>query len=84
MDVSAVLDLGREAALTALVIAGPVLAIGVIVGVLLSLLQTITQLHDQTLSLVPKIVAMVVATMLLVPWLATRMLEYARDMFAGP
>jgi flagellar biosynthesis protein FliQ len=83
MDVSAALDLGREAVLTALVIAGPVLCVGVVVGIVLSLIQTVTQLHDQTLSLVPKIVAMVLATVVLVPWLAVRMLEYAREMFAG-
>ncbi len=83
MDVTATLDLGREAVLTALIIAGPVLCVGVLVGIVLSLIQTVTQLHDQTLSLVPKIVAMVLATVVLVPWLAVRMLEYAREMFAG-
>jgi flagellar biosynthesis protein FliQ len=83
MDVSVALDLGREAVLTALIIAGPVLCVGVVVGIVLSLIQTVTQLHDQTLSLVPKIVAMVLATVVLVPWLAVRMLEYAREMFAG-
>lgn len=83
MDLNAALDIGREALLTALVIAGPVLAAGMVVGVLVSLIQTITQLNDQTLSLVPKIVAMVVATMFFVPWLAARLIEYAQAMFSG-
>jgi flagellar biosynthetic protein FliQ len=49
----------------------------------ISVIQTVTQLNDQTLALVPKIVAMVAATMLLVPWLATRLIDYAQAMFAG-
>ena len=83
MEFVAALDLGREALLTALIIAGPVLGIGVIVGVVISLIQTITQLNDQTLSLVPKILAMVTAAIFFVPWLATRLVEYAQSMFAG-
>lgn len=83
MDLDAALDLGREALLTALIVAGPVLATGVVVGVIVSLVQTITQLNDQTLSLVPKVVAMALATMFFVPWLATRLVEYAQEMFAG-
>ena len=83
MDFGMALDLGREALLTALVIAGPILGIGILVGVVISLLQTITQLSDQTLSIVPKIVAMLAATMFFVPWLATRLVEYAQALFAG-
>ncbi len=83
MDMAAALDLGREALLTSLIIAGPVLGIGVVVGIIVSLVQTITQLNDQTLALVPKILAMVAATMFFVPWLAARLIEYAQSMFAG-
>lgn len=83
MDMPTALDLGREALLNALVIAGPVLGIGILVGVLISLIQTITQLNDQTLSIVPKIVSMLLATMFFIPWLASRLIEYAQSMFAG-
>ena len=83
MDFVGALDLGREALLTALIIAGPVLLVGVAVGIVVSLIQTITQLSDQTLSLVPKILAMVMAAIFFVPWLATRLVEYAQSMFAG-
>jgi flagellar biosynthetic protein FliQ len=83
MDMTAALDLGREALLVSLIIAAPVLGVGVVVGLVISVIQTVTQLNDQTLALVPKIVAMVAATMLLVPWLATRLIEYAQAMYAG-
>ncbi|MFQ5807418.1 MAG: flagellar biosynthetic protein FliQ [Phycisphaerae bacterium] len=83
MELSTALDLGREALLTALVIAGPILGVGILVGLSVSLLQTLTQLQDQTFSIVPKIVAMFGAAIFFVPWLANRLVEYAQAMFAG-
>lgn len=83
MDLSIALDLGREALLTVLIIAGPVLGIGLVVGLFISLVQTVTQIQDQTLSIVPKIVAMVCATVFFVPWLAQRLIEYTTQMFAA-
>lgn len=84
MDVSAALDLGREALLTTLIVAGPILTAGMLVGLSISLFQTITQLQDQTFSIVPKIVAMLGAAIFFVPWIATRLIEYSREMFAQP
>ena len=83
MELPVALDLGREALLTTLVIAGPILGTGILVGLIISLLQTLTQLQDQTFSIVPKIVAMFGAAIFFVPWLANRLLEYAQAMFAG-
>lgn len=84
MELGQALDLGRYALLTALIVAGPVLTVGVVVGIMISLIQTITQLQDQTFALVPKIVAMAVAAVFFVPWLAVRLIEYTQTMFAGP
>ncbi len=83
MDLTSALDLGREALLTTLVIAGPILAVGILVGLVISLLQSLTQLQDQTFSIVPKIVAMFAATIFFVPWLANRLVEYAQHMFSA-
>ncbi len=77
------LDLSREALLTALLIAGPILACGVVVGLIISLIQSITQLQDQTFSIVPKIVAMVGAAIFFTPWVANRLIEYTQAMFTG-
>lgn len=84
LDVTSAMDLGREAMLTALLIAAPVLAAGIIVGLVVSVFQTITQLQDQTLSIVPKIVAMMGAAVFFIPWLAERLLEYSQNLFGGP
>lgn len=83
LDLAAALDLGREALITTLVIAGPILGVGILVGLIIALLQTLTQLQDQTFSIVPKIVAMFGAAVFFVPWLAARLIEYAQTMFAG-
>lgn len=83
MELAEALDLTREALLKALIIAGPVLLTGIVVGLIISLIQTLTQLQDQTLAIVPKIVAMAAAAVVFVPWVATRLLEYTQELFAG-
>ena len=60
-----VVDLAREMLLTVLMISGPVLVVGLIVGVAVSLFQALTSVQEQTLSLVPKMLAVVVVTLLL-------------------
>ncbi|MCA9244731.1 MAG: flagellar biosynthetic protein FliQ [Phycisphaerales bacterium] len=77
------IDLSREALLTALLVAGPILGCGVVVGLIISLVQSITQLQDQTFSIVPKIIAMAAAAIFFTPWVATRLIEYTQAMFSG-
>ena len=81
MGTGEALDLGREALLQVLIISAPIMGIGMIVGLIVSLFQAMTQLQEQTLSFVPKIVAMVGLALVLVPWLANRLLEYSVTMF---
>jgi flagellar biosynthetic protein FliQ len=84
MEVGPALDMGREALLMVLIVASPVMGIGMLVGLLISLFQSMTQLQEQTLSFVPKILAMVGLALVLVPWLAGRLLEYAHELLATP
>ncbi len=63
-----VIELARELLLTAILISGPVLLVGLIVGVTVSLFQALTSVQEQTMSLVPKMLAVVcVALVMLVP-----------------
>lgn len=80
MNSDAAVDLGREAIVTALLVGGPLLLAGVVVGLLISLLQAVTQVQDQTVSFVPKIVAMVVVLALCLPWILQRMVEYSHNL----
>jgi flagellar biosynthetic protein FliQ len=81
MDVEQATLLLRHTLILALIIAGPMLAIGLVVGVLVSLFQSITQIQEQTLTFVPKIVAMVAAAIFMMPWIGHQLLSYAAAMF---
>jgi flagellar biosynthesis protein FliQ len=76
-------ELVRNTLLLALAISAPMLVIGLIVGIVISLLQALTQIQEQTLTFIPKIVAMVVAAIALMPWMSHRLMQYAFDMFVG-
>jgi flagellar biosynthesis protein FliQ len=71
----------RDTLLLALSIASPMLLIGLSVGIFVSLVQAVTQIQEQTLSFIPKIVAMVVSAIALMPWMAHRLMIYTAAMF---
>ncbi len=73
-------DLGRQALTTTLIIGSPVLLAGMFVGLLIGLLQALTQIQEQTIVFVPKIVAMILVLSLSLPWLLTMMLQYSSDL----
>ena len=83
MEFESALDMGRNAFFLALLTAAPVLVTGMIVGLTISLFQAVTQLQEQTLTFVPKIMAMVLAATFFIPWIAARMLHYAEQMFGS-
>ena len=74
-------DLARQAVVLTLVLAAPVLLTGLIVALVVSVFQAATQVQEHTLSFVPKIVAMLLAVLLLGPWIAGRLVEFSRVMF---
>jgi flagellar biosynthesis protein FliQ len=76
-------ELIRDTLLLALTIAAPMLVIGLCVGIFISLLQALTQIQEQTLTFIPKIVAMILSAIALMPWMSHRMMQYAFDMFTG-
>ena len=83
MSLDQATELVRQALILALIIAAPMLLVGLLVGTVLSLVQAMTQVQEQTLTFFPKIVAMVAVTILLLPWIGQRLVEYAASMFAS-
>ncbi|MDX2018338.1 MAG: flagellar biosynthetic protein FliQ [Planctomycetota bacterium] len=75
------LDLVRDALVITLKIAGPILLAGIAVGLVISILQAATTIQDQTIAFVPKIVVMVVAAGLMLPWIISMLLEYTQELF---
>ena len=83
MSIEQASDLIRETLVLTLIISAPLLVIGLVVGLIISLLQAVTQIQEQTLTFVPKIVAMVAAAILVMPWLTALLMDYAARMFGG-
>lgn len=79
MDESTI-DLVREMLILVLKLAAPLLGAGIVVGLVISVLQSVTSIQDQSLTFVPKISAMIGVAILLLPWLAGRLAEYAAEM----
>ncbi len=78
MNAQMVLTMGQEALLMLLMVASPVLGIVLIVGLLVSLFQAITQIHEATLAFVPKLVAAIAVFAIAGPWMLTMLVEYIR------
>ncbi len=76
-------DVARNALLQALIIALPILGAGLAVGLMVSLFQAITQIQEQTLTFVPKIIVMILVAVALLSWIAVKMMDFATEMFTG-
>jgi flagellar biosynthetic protein FliQ len=83
MDAADAIDLGREAAMIALVIGAPVLIAGLMVGLVVGLLQALTQVQEQTVSFVPKLVAMVLVLVFCMPWMLSQWVDYVQDLISN-
>lgn len=76
----ATIDMVREALFITLKICAPILGAGIVVGLLISIFQSVTSIQDQTLSFVPKIVVMILVAAVLTPWIIQRLIDYAREL----
>jgi len=77
-----VLDIGRQAIWLTVIISAPVMLVGLAVGFAISLLQTLTQIQEQTLVFVPKIISIFLALLLFMPIMGGLLGKFTEDMFA--
>jgi len=77
------IDVTRETLYIMLLLSAPVLFAGLIIGLIISVMQAVTQIQEQTLSFVPKIIGMVLIAILLMPWMVSKLLTFSAEMF-GP
>ncbi len=75
-----VLELARESIWVTLKVGGPILIIALIVGLSISLVQALTQVQEMTLSFVPKIIAIFVSLILLLPFMVTTLIDFTREL----
>jgi flagellar biosynthetic protein FliQ len=71
-----VLDVARDAIWTLVIVSGPIMLVGLLVGVVISLFQALTQIQEMTLVFVPKILAIFAAMLLLLPFMADVLSSY--------
>ena len=72
-----VLSMGREAIIVALMVSAPMLLLGLLVGLTISILQAVTQVHEMTLTFIPKILAVAMALLVFRPWMISQLVEFA-------
>ncbi|KQP13792.1 flagellar biosynthesis protein FliQ [Pseudorhodoferax sp. Leaf267] len=75
-----VLTMGQEALTLLLMVSAPVLIVVMVVGLVISIFQAITQIHEATLSFVPKLVAAMLVLAIAGPWMLTTLVDYIRRM----
>ena len=78
-----VISLAERAIMTVLLVCGPLLLIGLVVGLLVSIIQTTTQIQEQTLAFIPKIVAVLLGLIFFGPWMLSQILTFTQDIFAN-
>ncbi len=76
-----VIGFARQAIEVTLSIAMPMLGVGLVVGVFVSIIQAATQIQEMTLTFVPKILAVFIALLIAFPWIMDKMMTYTRDLF---
>nr|WP_092068303.1 flagellar biosynthesis protein FliQ [Dendrosporobacter quercicolus]NSL47047.1 flagellar biosynthesis protein FliQ [Dendrosporobacter quercicolus DSM 1736]SDL73960.1 flagellar biosynthetic protein FliQ [Dendrosporobacter quercicolus] len=75
------IQMGREALLMVMIVAAPMLGLGLLVGLLVSIFQATTQIQEQTLAFIPKIIAVFVAILVFGPWILSLLVDYTRAIF---
>ncbi len=81
MPIGLVLDLARDALMLAVMLAGPLLVVALGVGLLVSVLQAVTSIQEQTLTFVPKLFAVGIAFLLLLSWMLQAAMRYTTELF---
>lgn len=78
-----VLGIGRDAIMTTLLLSAPLLLAALVTGLVVSIIQAITQINEATLTFIPKIIAVVAVLMVLSPWMSQVMTTYTTELFAS-
>ena len=78
-----VVGLARNAVELTLMISLPMLGLGLLVGLMVSIFQAVTQIQEMTLTFVPKIIAVLIGLLMAFPWMMHKMVDYTRDIIVN-
>ena len=76
-----ILTLAERGILTILLVAGPLLILALAVGLFVSIFQATTQIQEQTLAFIPKIIAVLIGVVFFGPWMLTKIVEFTTDLY---
>lgn len=76
-----VMDIGQQALRTTLMVAGPMLLAGMVVGLIISIVQAATQVNEMTMTFVPKIVVVFIVIVVSLPWAISQLTTFTQTMF---
>ncbi len=82
LSVESVISLAERGIYTTLIVSGPLLLLALVVGLIVSIFQATTQIQEQTLAFIPKIVAVLLGIIFFGPWMLTKMLTYTSQIFS--
>ena len=80
MSADYAVELGRDALLMVMLVSAPMLGLGLLVGLLVSVFQATTQIQEQTLAFIPKIIAVFVAILIFGPWMLSLLMDYMQQL----
>lgn len=83
MTVDDIVDIGRSAMIVTLLASAPMLLSGMVVGLLISIFQSVTQIQEITLTFVPKIVVVLLAFVIFLPWMSDVILVFVRELYGS-
>jgi flagellar biosynthetic protein FliQ len=75
------IQIGRDALAMVMLVSAPMLILGLIVGVMVSIFQATTQIQEQSLAFIPKIIAVFVSILIFGPWMLSLIVDYTREIF---
>ncbi|MFP4416476.1 MAG: flagellar biosynthesis protein FliQ [Fibrobacterota bacterium] len=81
MNPAVVVDIGRDSLILMLMISGPILVAGLVVGLAVGIFQAVTQINEMTLTFIPKILAIFGVMVALLPWMMIKMVDYVVRLF---
>ncbi|MFH1022431.1 MAG: flagellar biosynthesis protein FliQ [Planctomycetota bacterium] len=79
--IQVVADLGRDTLYTALMVSAPLLLASLVIGVLISIIQAVTQVQEMTLTFIPKIIVVVITMVFFMPWMLGTLMEFTLRVF---
>lgn len=81
MDQDTIINLATQTMTVAMKIAGPLLLVGLVIGLVVSVFQSVTQISEQSLSFIPKIIGVIVVILVAGPWLLGQLINYTEQLY---